>query len=24
VQTAEGVEGWVIGLVALPLSPSNR
>jgi hypothetical protein len=24
VRTAEGVEGWVIGLVALPLSPSNR
>jgi hypothetical protein len=24
VRTAEGVEGWVIGLVALPLTPSNR
>jgi hypothetical protein len=24
VRTSEGVEGWVIGLVALPLGPSNR
>jgi hypothetical protein len=24
VRTAEGVDGWVIGLVALPVSPSNH
>jgi len=24
IRTAEGVDGWVIGLVALPVSPSNH
>ena len=24
VRTTEGLDGWVIGLVALPLTPSNR